>query len=95
MPGSAGGTRRRSASGSARWRAFHQVVCVTHLPQVAAFADAHLHVGKRVEAGRTQTELRVLEGPERAAELAAMLAGADAGEEAHAAAEALLRAAAG
>ncbi len=74
---------------------FHQVVCVTHLPQVAAFADAHLHVGKRVEAGRTQTELRVLEGPARAAELAAMLAGADAGEEAHAAAEALLRAAAG
>ena len=75
--------------------AFHQVVCVTHLPQIAAFADAHLHVGKRVEAGRTQTELRVLEGPGRAAELAAMLAGADAGEEAHAAAEALLRAAAG
>lgn len=75
--------------------AFHQVVCVTHLPQVAAFADAHLHVGKRVAEGRTQTELHVLEGAARAAELAAMLAGADAGEEAHAAAEALLRSATG
>jgi DNA repair protein RecN (Recombination protein N) len=73
--------------------AFHQVVCVTHLPQVAAFADAHLHVGKRVTDGRTQTDLHVLEGAARATELAAMLAGADAGEEAHAAAEALLRAA--
>ncbi len=72
--------------------AFHQVVCVTHLPQIAAFADAHLHVGKRVLDGRTQTELRVLEGEARARELAAMLAGADAGDEAHAAAEALLRA---
>ena len=30
--------------------AFHQVLCVTHLPQVAAFADVHLHVGKRVDA---------------------------------------------
>ena len=42
--------------------AYHQVLCVTHLPQVAAFADAHLHVGKRVTEGRTQTDLRVLEG---------------------------------
>jgi DNA repair protein RecN (Recombination protein N) len=75
--------------------AFHQVVCVTHLPQVAAFADAHLHVGKQVVDGRTLTDVRVLEGAARAAELAAMLAGADAGDEAHAAAEALLRAASG
>jgi DNA repair protein RecN (Recombination protein N) len=74
--------------------AYHQVLCVTHLPQVAAFADMHLHVGKRVEGGRTYTEARVLSAEERATELAAMLAGEGAGGEAQAAAEALLRAAA-
>jgi DNA repair protein RecN (Recombination protein N) len=75
--------------------AFHQVLCVTHLAQVAAYADRHVHVGKRVERGRTVAEARVLDGAERATELAAMLAGEGAGTEAHAAAEALLRAAAG
>jgi DNA repair protein RecN (Recombination protein N) len=71
--------------------AYHQVLCVTHLPQVAAHADAHIVVGKRVADGRTVTEARLLSPDERAAELAAMLAGEGAGEEAHAAAEALLR----
>jgi DNA repair protein RecN (Recombination protein N) len=73
---------------------FHQVLCVTHLPQVAAHADAHVVIGKRVAAGRTSTVARVLDPSERAAELAAMLAGSKAGEEALAAAEALLRGAA-
>jgi DNA repair protein RecN (Recombination protein N) len=73
---------------------FHQVLCVTHLPQVAAWADAHLVVGKRVDGDRTATEVRSLDPEERAAELAAMLAGEGAGEEARAAAEALLRVAA-
>lgn len=71
----------------------HQVLCVTHLPQVAAHADAHIVIGKREAEGRTVTEARRLTGDERAAELAAMLAGADAGSEARAAADALLRAA--
>ncbi len=73
--------------------AYHQVICVTHLPQVAAYANLHIHVGKRVEEGRTFTEARALEGDDRAAELAAMLAGEGAGDEARATAEALLRAA--
>jgi DNA repair protein RecN (Recombination protein N) len=73
--------------------AFHQVLCVTHLPQVAAFADVHVHVGKRVADGRTYTDARILDGTERADELAAMLAGEGAGQEARATAEALLRAA--
>ena len=73
---------------------YHQVLCVTHLPQVAAHADAHLVVGKRVVDGRTSTEVRVLGAEERASELAAMLGGAGAAGEAHAAAEALLRGAA-
>ena len=72
---------------------FHQVLCVTHLPQVAAYADTHLVVGKRVEADRTATEVRVLDREARATELAAMLAGEGAGDEARSAAEALLRAA--
>ncbi|TMB52259.1 MAG: DNA repair protein RecN [Chloroflexi bacterium] len=72
---------------------FHQVLCVTHLPQVAAFADVHVHVGKRVEEGRTYTDARILDTTERADELAAMLAGEGAGQEARATAEALLRAA--
>ena len=75
--------------------AHHQVLCVTHLAQVAAHADAHIVVGKRTTDGRTVTEARALAPEERAAELAAMLAGEGAGDEAHAAAEALLRAAAG
>ncbi len=74
---------------------FHQVLCVTHLPQVAAYADQHIHVGKRVTDGRTVAEARLLDGTQRAAELAAMLAGEGAGSEAQAAAEALLRTAAG
>jgi DNA repair protein RecN (Recombination protein N) len=75
--------------------AFHQVLCVTHLAQVAAFADAHVHVGKRTVDGRTVAEARLLDADGRSQELAAMLAGADAGDEARAAADALLRAAAG
>jgi DNA repair protein RecN (Recombination protein N) len=62
---------------------------------VAAYADQHVHIGKRMEDGRTVAEARVLDPKERAAELAAMLAGEGAGSEAHAAAVALLRTAAG
>jgi DNA repair protein RecN (Recombination protein N) len=75
-----------------RLSAFHQVVCVTHLPQVAAYADAHFVVGKRVVGERTTTEVRRLVPDERAAELAAMLAGSEAGGEALATARSLLRA---
>ncbi|HEX5039792.1 MAG TPA: DNA repair protein RecN [Candidatus Limnocylindria bacterium] len=73
--------------------AYHQVICVTHLPQVAAHADAHLVVDKRVAGRRTTTVVRVLDTHERAVELAAMLGGPAGGEEAHAAAAALLRSA--
>jgi DNA repair protein RecN (Recombination protein N) len=74
---------------------YHQVLCVTHLPQVAAHADAHIVVGKREAGGRTITEIRRVDGQARADELAAMLAGEGAEDEARAAAEALLRGAAG
>jgi DNA repair protein RecN (Recombination protein N) len=52
-----------------------QVLCVTHLPQIAAFADHHFHVEKTEVAGRTETHVRKLTGPARKDELARMLGG--------------------
>lgn len=51
----------------------HQVFCVTHLPQLAAYGDRHLRVEKSVHGKRTQTEVRQLHVRERVAELAVML----------------------
>ena len=53
-----------------------QVLCVTHLPQIAAFADQHLAVEKREQDGRTQTRIRVLDDRARTHEVARMLSGA-------------------
>jgi DNA repair protein RecN (Recombination protein N) len=53
-----------------------QVLCVTHLPQIAAFADQHLAVEKREQDGRTQTRIRVLDDRARTREVARMLSGA-------------------
>jgi DNA repair protein RecN (Recombination protein N) len=53
-----------------------QVLCVTHLPQVAAFAERHFRVEKRVAEGRTSAAVVALDDPERRSELARMLAGA-------------------
>ena len=51
----------------------HQVLCVTHLPQLAAYGDVHFHVSKAVAGERTLTHVRQLTGAERVRELAAML----------------------
>jgi DNA repair protein RecN (Recombination protein N) len=53
-----------------------QVLCVTHLPQIAAFADQHLAVEKREQDGRTTTRIRVLDDRARTYEVARMLSGA-------------------
>ena len=53
-----------------------QVLCVTHLPQIAAFADQHLAVEKREQDGRTTTRIRVLDDGARTHEVARMLSGA-------------------
>jgi DNA repair protein RecN (Recombination protein N) len=58
----------------------HQVICITHLPQVAAAASAHFVVTKEVSGGRTQTQLREVSGKARREEIARMLGGK--GEEA-------------
>jgi DNA repair protein RecN (Recombination protein N) len=54
----------------------HQVICITHLPQVAAFGATHFAVAKEVEDGRTITTVDVLADDDaRAHEIARMLAG--------------------
>lgn len=63
------GRRLKAAAGS------HQVLCITHLPQIAAFADAHFRVEKKTSKGRTTTAVVELSEDERIEELARMLGG--------------------
>lgn len=55
--------------------AAHQVICVTHLPQIAALADSHHVVRKEITKGRTATTVKKLKAPERVEEVARMLGG--------------------
>lgn len=52
-----------------------QVLCITHLPQIAAFADQHFLIEKTEKRGRTQTAIRQMDDAERAREIARMLSG--------------------
>ena len=54
----------------------NQVLCVTHLPQIATFGDHHYVIGKKELAGRTRTSIRCVTGEERTEEVARMLSGA-------------------
>jgi DNA repair protein RecN (Recombination protein N) len=54
----------------------HQVLCVTHLPQIATFADHHYVIEKKERNGRTRTSIRPVLGEERTEEVARMLSGA-------------------
>jgi DNA repair protein RecN (Recombination protein N) len=67
-----------------------QVLVVTHAPQVAARADHHYSVGKRVSDGRTRVDVRELGAGERRDEVARMLAGAEVTDAARAAAASLM-----
>jgi DNA repair protein RecN (Recombination protein N) len=53
----------------------HQVICITHLPQIARFANAHFQISKHVENGRTLARIRPLDPEERLHEVARMLGG--------------------
>ena len=66
-----------------------QVLCITHLPQVAALASAHYVVTKQMKAGRTISEIALLDPAERVTELARMLGGQSDAARQHA--EALLK----
>lgn len=67
-----------------------QVLCITHLPQIAAFGQTHFLIEKHVRSGRTLTTVSRASGEERVAEVARMMGGAASGVEALAAARELL-----
>ena len=69
-----------------------QVLCVTHLPQIASFADQHYQIVKKEAGGKTRTTIRLLTPEERTEELARMLSGAKVTETSLKHAEQLLKA---
>ncbi|MFZ1919826.1 MAG: DNA repair protein RecN [Terriglobales bacterium] len=70
----------------------NQVLCVTHLPQIATFADHHYLIEKRTSSGRTKTTVCKITGEERTAEVARMLSGAKLTETSRKHAEQMLKA---
>ena len=73
--GVGGSTARKVAEKIAQvaWR--KQVLCISHLPQIACMADHHIHIEKRVDDGRTRTLVQILSETERLTELARMTGG--------------------
>jgi DNA repair protein RecN (Recombination protein N) len=71
------GGRSGEVIGKKLWRLAqsHQVICVTHLPQIAAFADAHYSVSKKSSGKRTVSTIAALQNDARLNELATMIAG--------------------
>lgn len=80
--GISGKTAQRLAENLAGLSGSCQVICITHLAQIAAMADAHFVIEKNSENGRTRTRVRELSDEGRAAELARIVGGANADEEA-------------
>jgi DNA repair protein RecN (Recombination protein N) len=70
----------------------NQVLCVTHLPQIATFADHHYVIEKKESAGRSRTSVRRISGEERTEEIARMLSGAKLTESSLKHAEQMLKA---
>jgi DNA repair protein RecN (Recombination protein N) len=58
----------------------HQVICITHLPQIACFADSHVKIAKSINSGRASTSIQSVEGENRVEELAEMLGSSAAGK---------------
>ena len=73
--GVGGSTARKVAEKIAQVAFMKQVLCITHLPQIACMADRHIHIEKRVDDGRTRTLVQVLHESERLTELARMTGG--------------------
>jgi DNA repair protein RecN (Recombination protein N) len=70
----------------------NQVLCVTHLPQIATFGDHHYVIEKRASGGRTRTGIREVSGEERTEEVARMLSGAKLTETSRKHAEQMIKA---
>jgi len=90
--GIGGRTAERVGRALAELAGEHQVLCITHLPQVAALATTQLRVAKRVQRGRTVTTVEALDGEARVEELARMAGGARVSEATRQHARELLRA---
>jgi len=89
--GIGGGTAEVIGRKLKRLAADRQVIVITHLPQVAAFADAHVRVTKTTARGKTRVEIARLADSDRPGEIARMLAGAAPSAQAAAHAEEMLR----
>lgn len=70
----------------------NQVLCVTHLPQIATFADHHYVIEKKERNGRTRTNIRAIHGDERTEEVARMMSGAKLTETSRKHAEQMIKA---
>jgi DNA repair protein RecN (Recombination protein N) len=70
----------------------NQVLCVTHLPQIATFGDRHYVIEKKESGGRTRTSIRAVSGEERTEEVARMLSGATLTEASRKHAEQMIKA---
>ncbi len=71
----------------------HQVICITHLAQIAVYADAHYRVQKSIEKGRTRSDIVRLSADEEREEIARMLGGIEISKETRAAAREMLKSA--
>ncbi|HEY2105664.1 MAG TPA: DNA repair protein RecN [Candidatus Binataceae bacterium] len=70
---------------------FHQILCITHLPQIASFANRHFRVEKEERRGATTSKVTELDKPQRVEELARMLGGAEVSDRFRRAARELLQ----
>jgi DNA repair protein RecN (Recombination protein N) len=75
--GSVVGRKMRQLAHASGEASAHQVLCITHLPQIAAFADRHLHIEKTIEGDDTRTQVQPLMDDRRERELAEMISGKD------------------
>ena len=78
--GISGPIARRAGESMHRLAQFHQIIAITHLPQIASLGDVHFEVEKTIEDGRTHTHIRRLDEAERAEAVATLLAGTDVSE---------------
>ena len=78
--GISGPIARRAGESMHRLGQFHQIIAITHLPQIASLGDVHFEVEKTIEDGRTRTHIRRLDEAERAEAVAQLLAGAQVSE---------------
>jgi DNA repair protein RecN (Recombination protein N) len=90
--GIGGGAADRVGRLLAELAAGHQILCITHLPQIAAHASRHFRVEKTSRRGRARARIVRVEGPERVEEIARMAAGESVGEATRSHARALLNA---